>query len=367
MNELNDKLKAHTVKYSKAKSRHFLLIGIGSAAAAYVWRRMVRKSRSIDFSGKTVVISGASRGLGLELARTFARRGANLVLLARDENNLAQSAVELQHLGASTIPMVCDITDQRQVRQAVANIIRKNGKIDVLVNNAGIIQVGPAENMDLQDYEQAIQTHFWGPLYLMQEVIPPMRAAGGGRIINIASIGGQVAVPHLLPSVASKFALVGLSEGMRVELVKDRIYVTTVSPGLMRTGSHLNAFFKAQYKKEYALFALANASPFLSIESSLAAEKIVAACRYGEPEITITPQARMLRLANGLFPSLVAEVLGFVNRFLPRPCGDGNNLLKEGWKSKSYLAPAFLTRSADQAAIHNNEVATQSRSAASRT
>ena len=88
-----------------------------------------------------------------------------------------------------------------------------------------------------------------------------MKRRGGGRIINIASIGGKIAVPHLLPYVASKFALVGLSEGLRAELARDRIYVTTVSPGLMRTGSHLNALFKGQHKKEFALFSVANASP----------------------------------------------------------------------------------------------------------
>src|ERR687891_1372920 len=105
----------------------------------------------------------------------------------------------------------------------------------------------------------------------MHAVIPLMKRQSYGRIVNIASIGGKVAVPHLLPYVASKFALVGLSEGMRAELLKDGIYVTTVSPGLMRTGSHLNAFFKGQHKKEYALFSIANALPLFSTSSKRAA------------------------------------------------------------------------------------------------
>jgi NAD(P)-dependent dehydrogenase (short-subunit alcohol dehydrogenase family) len=257
--------------------------------------------------------------------------------------------------------MICDVGDRREVRETVGSILRHR-RIDVLVNNAGIIQMGPVENMGLDDYEQTMRVHFWGPLYLMQEVLPHMQAAGEGRIVNIASIGGKVAVPHLLPYVASKFALVGLSEGMRAELLKDGIYVTTVSPGLMRTGSHLNALFKGQHRKEYALFALANASPLLSTASASAAQKIVEACRYGEAEITITPQAQFLRLTHGLFPSLVADLFGVLSRLLPAPRKDGLDCFIEGWKSKSPMAPAFLTRSLDQAALYNNEVPEQSSS-----
>lgn len=342
------------------RSAKFALATVALASTVYAWRQAVRRRRRIDFAGKTVVISGASRGLGLELARKFAAEGADLVLLARDKDNLLRSARELQSLGTQVSPMVCDIGDRREVREIVGSILRHKRSIDVLVNNAGIIQMGPVENMGLDDYEQTMRVHFWGPLYLMQELIPHMQAAGEGRIVNIASIGGKVAVPHLLPYVASKFALVGLSEGMRAELLKDGIYVTTVSPGLMRTGSHLNALFKGQYKKEYALFALANASPLLSTASASAAQKIVEACRYGEAEITITPQAQLLRLAHGLCPSLVADLFGVVSRLLPAPRKDGIDFSIEGWKSKSPMAPAFLTRSLDQAALHNNEIREQS-------
>lgn len=341
------------------RSAKFVLASMTFASAVYAWRQAVRRQRRIDFAGKTVLISGASRGLGLELARKFAHEGADLVLLARDKDNLLRSATELQRLGTQVTPMTCDVGDRREVRETVGSILRHKRSIDVLVNNAGIIQMGPVENMGLDDYEQTMRVHFWGPLYLMQELIPHMQAAGEGRIVNIASIGGKVAVPHLLPYVASKFALVGLSEGMRAELLKDGIYVTTVSPGLMRTGSHLNALFKGQYRKEYALFALANASPLLSTASASAAQKIVEACRYGEAEITITPQAQLLRMAQGLFPSLVADLFGAISRLLPTPGKDGIDSI-EGWKSKSPMAPAFLTRSLEQAALHNNEIPEQS-------
>ena len=332
-----------------------VLFGAAAAAAAIY---VARASRRIDFRGRTVVISGASRGLGLELARAFAGEGANLALLARSESNLAQAAEELRPYGTLVITRVCDVSEQSQVRDAVASILAGIGKIDVLVNNAGTIQVGPVENMDLDDYQRALGVHFWGPLYLMREIIPHMKERGQGRIVNIASIGGKVAVPHLLPYAASKFALVGLSEGMRAELRKDGIYVTTVCPGLMRTGSHFNAYFKGQHKKEYALFAIANASPLLSTRSELAARKIVEACRYGQAEIAITPQARLLRLANSLFPSLIAEALALVNQALPQPNGRKGEILKRGSESRSPVASSVLTRLADRAAVRNNEIAT---------
>ncbi|MGZ9128332.1 MAG: SDR family NAD(P)-dependent oxidoreductase [Candidatus Binatia bacterium] len=345
---------ARTGKAPMTQNSRRLTILATAGASLIALRRWRRSCRRIDFAGKTVVISGASRGLGLELARQFAYEGANLILLARDEDSLLRSASELGALGARVTPIVCDITRSSDVQKSVESIVRQTGGIDVLINNAGIIQVGPFENMTVDDYEQSMQVHFRGPLYLIQRVVPMMQAARFGRIVNIASIGGKVAVPHLLPYVASKFALVGLSEGLRAELLKDGIYVTTVMPGLMRTGSHLQALFKGQYKKEYAWFALAGACPLLSTSAPSAARRIIDACRYGDGAITITPQAQLLRIAHGVFPGLVADLLGAANRLLPRP--NGENLPHKGLESRSALSPSFLTRSIDRAAAVNNEL-----------
>ena len=332
---------------------------LGSAilsAIALAVRSAARRKRRIDFNGKTVLISGASRGLGLELARGFADEGADLVLLARDVNMLAESARELRRYGVKVDIFAVDVASREQAQSTVSSLLASGRHIDVLVNNAGTIQVGPVENMKLEDYQSAMGVHFWGPLYLMQEIIPHMTARRQGRIVNIASIGGKVAVPHLLPYAASKFALVGLSEGMRAEMLKNGIYVTTVCPGLMRTGSHLNAYFKGQHKKEYALFAIANASPLLSTGSETAAQQIIEACRYGQAEIIITPQARLLRLANSLFPNFVADSFGLINLLLPTALQPDGNLPKLGSESRSPIAPSILTASADRAANRNNEL-----------
>ena len=342
-----------------------LALGAATVSAiTYAARTVARRHRSIDFNGKTVLISGASRGLGLELARGFAGEGADLVLVARDQTNLEQSAAELRRYGVKVDALSLDVGERTQVRDRIHALLAAGRQIDVLVNNAGTIQVGPRENMDLEDFESAMRVHFWGPLYLMQELIPHMQARGSGRIVNIASIGGKVAVPHLLPYAASKFALVGLSQGMRAELLKDGIYVTTVCPGLMRTGSHLNAHFKGQHKKEYALFAIANASPVLSTTSDKAARQIIEACRYGDPELVITPQARALRLLTGLFPNLTAESLAIVNRILPKTPGHQGDTAKRGSESRSRLAPSLLTHLADRAATRNNEIASEPRQSA---
>jgi short-subunit dehydrogenase len=121
-----------------------------------------------------------------------------------------------------------------------------------------------------------------------------MRRRGFGRIVNIASIGGEAAVPHLVPYCVGKFALVGLSDGLRAELAQEGILVTTVSPGLMRTGSHLKALFKGRHRQEYGWFASAASAPVLSVSAEHAARIIVRACERGAAKVVIGLPARAL-------------------------------------------------------------------------
>ncbi len=135
------------------------------------------------------------------------------------------------------------------------------GRIDMLVNNAGVMHVGPLEHMAYGDYHQAMNVHFWGALHCTEAVLPYMRRRRSGRIVNIASIGGLIAVPHLAPYSASKFALVGYSDAVRAEVAKDGIRVTTVCPGLMRTGSAVNALVKGRHEAEFAWFGTLSSLP----------------------------------------------------------------------------------------------------------
>ena len=271
-----------------------LVAGLSLAALAAA-RANARNRRVMNFHNRTVLITGGSRGLGLVMARQFAAKGANLVLVARDAEELARAREDLSVYNAEVLTVVCDITDHAQVDQMLAQVRERFGDIDVVVNNAGTIQVGPMEEMTYADYDEAMQTHYYAPLYLTLAVLPEMRRRKSGRIVNISSIGGKISVPHLLPYSASKFALVGLSEGMRSELDKDNMYVTTVCPGLMRTGSHVNAKFKGQHRAEYTLFSIGDSLPFTSTDAETAAKQIVTACKYGDAELVISIPAILRR------------------------------------------------------------------------
>jgi NAD(P)-dependent dehydrogenase (short-subunit alcohol dehydrogenase family) len=327
-------------------------IGVGALSALAL---LGRKSREFDFAGKTVLITGGARGLGLILARDFAAEGARVAICSRDAEELARARAELQATGAEVFDAICDVRDQSQVNHLVQDVLTRFGQIDVLVNNAGVIQVGPLETQTQEDFENALAIHFWGAFYAMQAVLPQMKMRGAGRIVNVASIGGKVAVPHLAPYCASKFALVGLSSAMCVELAKDNIFVTTVCPGLMRTGSHVNALFKGQNEIEYALFSILNGLPLTSINATRAARQIVEACRRGDAELTISIQAQTAAKLNGLFPNLVAEINQLVNQLLPSAGGIGTNYAR-GKESESFAAPSILTALSDKASSENNEL-----------
>jgi NAD(P)-dependent dehydrogenase (short-subunit alcohol dehydrogenase family) len=324
--------------------------GIGALAVA---RRLGRER--YDFRGKSVLITGGSRGLGLVLARQLAAEGARLAIIARDRAELDRAASDLEARGAEVLAFPADVRDQHAAQGAVERAVARYGSIDVLINNAGVIQSGPVEHMQIADFEDAMATHVWGALYTMLAAVPHMRRQGGGRIVNISSIGGKVAVPHLVPYATSKFALVGLSDGMRAELAKDRIKITTVCPGLMRTGSHVNALFKGQHQGEFTWFSIMDSLPVTSIDAQRAARKIVEACRRGDPSLVISVQAKVLAFLANTFPDLSAQALRIMNRLLPGPTteADGDQA-RTGWESQSSLAPSLLTRLGDRATEENN-------------
>ncbi|HYH44636.1 MAG TPA: SDR family oxidoreductase [Thermoanaerobaculia bacterium] len=330
-----------------------LLAGAGMWAAG----RAVRRRRRFDFRGASVLITGGSRGLGLLIGRELAAEGARLTLVARDPSELDLARRELAALsGSRVLALPCDVRDREEAEWAVRSAAERFGRLDVLINNAGIIQVGPLAHMSIKDFEEAMATHFWGPLYLTLAALPHLREQGGGRIVNITSIGGKVAVPHMIPYSASKFALVGLSNGLQAELAQENIHITTVCPGLMRTGSHVNARFKGRRQEEFSWFALSDALPLSSMNARRAAKRIVEACRHGEPHIILTQQARAAAAAATLFPGLTARALQFANRLMPEAAESGGQEARPGWENPSKWAPSVLTRLADQAAVENNEL-----------
>ncbi len=324
-------------------------IGIGGYLA---YRSVQSRYR---FRDRHVVVTGGSRGLGLVLARRLARLGARLTICSRDANELARAEADLREFGSPVVAIECDVTDRERVREFLAVARRANGPVDVLVNNAGAICVGPAEEMTPADFEQSLRTHFWAPLYTTLEVLPEMTARRAGRIVNVASVGGKLAFPHLLPYSTGKFALVGFSTGLRAEVARHGVVVTTVCPGPLRTGCHLNAEFKGRTREEYRWFAANSAAPGWSTSAESAARSILAACSRGDAEVVIGLPAKTAVLAYALCPNLTADALACLNRWvLPEPGGTGRDA-NRGRDNYSAL-PTWVTTLADRAAARNNEL-----------
>lgn len=350
-------------------TRPLALLGAG-ALAAWAVLRFLRDEESFSFEGKTVLVTGGSRGLGLVLARDAAAQGAKVAICGRDPAALQRAAAALERIGATVSAVPADVTDPESVRALVEWVTGRLGPIDVLINNAGVIEVGPAETMAVSDYEEAMATNFWGMVYPTLQVLPSMRdramrkrtmrrrgrAGGGGRIINITSIGGKLGIPHLLPYSASKFAALGFSQGLRAEVRADGIAVTTAIPGLMRTGSPRNAIFRGRHRAEYAWFSIGDSLPGVSVSADEASSRILAAARRGDAEVLFPVAARLAVIASAVAPNLAASVLALVSRLLPGAPADRTGR-KRGKDSQSGIAPSWLTRRGDEAARRYNQVA----------
>lgn len=323
------------------------------AFAGLAAARILRNSR-YHLAGKTVFITGGSRGLGLLLAHEFASRGASVAISARDGRFLERAEDSLRREGAKVLTLETDITMREEAELAVDRIRQKLGRIDILVNNAGTICVGPMEVMTIDDYRDSINTHFWGPYFATMAVLPEMQRRRQGRIVNVSSIGGKIAVPHLLPYGVGKFALTGFSEGLRAEALKDNVYVTTVCPGLMRTGSPRNALFKGDNEAEYAWFSISDALPILSMSAKRAARQIVNACIRGDAEVLLSLPAKLAVKFQGLFPGTTSDLLGLVNQILP--ASKDRKDPKTGSQSFSDVSPSWITALNERAAEHNNQI-----------
>ncbi|HZQ53114.1 MAG TPA: SDR family NAD(P)-dependent oxidoreductase [Bryobacteraceae bacterium] len=289
------------------------LSGAAIAAGAAILKK---GSQRVSLRGKVALITGGSRGLGLAIAREFGSRGARLALCARDEDELQSAREILAKDNIDAEYFVADISREAEIGVLLRGVLARFGRVDVLVNNAGHIKVGPAQSFDKSEFAAAMDLMFWAPVHLTFAVLPVMERQGSGHIVNITSIGGRVSVPHLLPYSCAKFAAVGFSNGLGAEVAAKHIHVLTVVPGLMRTGSYLNAKFKGEPQKEFAWFGLLGNLPAFSVSAGYAARQIANALERGRRICTISLPAKLLIVLETLAPELNRTLMELVNRTL---------------------------------------------------
>jgi NAD(P)-dependent dehydrogenase (short-subunit alcohol dehydrogenase family) len=336
----------------------WIAAGTVSAAGVFAAANLIqRRSRpKIDLQDKVVLITGGSRGLGLSLAFQLGSLGSRLALCARDGTELEQARVRLAERGIDSAVFPCDISDESEIEPLIARVLDRFGRIDVLINNAGRIRVAPVDVLQRSDFDQAMDTMFWAPVRLSFAVLPHMKRRGSGNIVNITSVGGRVSIPHLLPYCCAKFAFVAFSKGLSAELDGSGIRVLTVVPGLMRTGSYLNAEFKGFAEREFAWFGLLGNFPGFSVSAKYAARCIVKALRRNRRTSTISLPAKLLIGSEALLPELTQTILGAVNRYL-LPASRGREQSRRGKILNSSFNQVFqaLTSLGKAAAHELNE------------
>jgi len=316
-----------------------LMTGFGVVAGA----SFLLTDPPFSYRGASVVITGGSRGLGLALAKELVREGALVTLLARDGQELSRARAMLvaEEPRARVHTVVCDVTEQNQVNAAFEEVMSTFGNIDVLINNAGAIVVAPFETLTREDFEAQMDLHLYAALTTIEWVLPHFLRMKRGRIVNICSMGGKVAVPHMLPYDTSKFALAGFSQGLAAELERHHICVTTVYPNLIQTGSPMQAVFKGDYQKEYAWFATGDNFPGLSQSASSVAQKVLQACREGQRVLIPTMIGRARLRMSVFFPEIAMSAMILFNRLLPVGTDRGYHT---GAESRSWLDHTIVGR-----------------------
>jgi len=288
-----------------------------SAAALFAATKLAgsMRRRPVNLRGKVALITGGSRGLGLALAHELGEYGCELALVARDPAELTGAATRLNRRGTEATTFPCDITHADEIEPLLQRVIQRFGRIDILVNDAGMIKTAPFDNVERKDFDEAMDLMFWAPVNLTLAALPHLRRSPEAHIVNITSVGGRVSVPHLLPYCCAKFAFVAFSTGLSSELDPDKVHVLTVVPGLMRTGSYLNAQFKGPKEQEFAWFSALSTLPGLTVSAEHAARSIRQALQRRHLTSTISMPAKLLIQSEALLPEATRTIMHLVNQY----------------------------------------------------
>jgi len=188
-----------------------------------------------DLAGRVAVVTGASSGIGEATALALGARGAHVTLVARREERLRDLARRVREQGGQAEVVVADVAEEAEARLAVEHTISAFGRLDLLVNNAGLMLLGPVTDADTSDWRRMINVNLLGLMYVTHAAVPHMRHGGGGHIVNISSVSGRGASPTSAGYSATKWGVGGFSEGLRQEVRLHRIRVTVIEPGVVAT------------------------------------------------------------------------------------------------------------------------------------
>jgi NAD(P)-dependent dehydrogenase (short-subunit alcohol dehydrogenase family) len=255
----------------------------------------------MSFRGRTVLVTGASSGIGRETALAFASAGANVVLVARRAKVLAKVAAESRKLGATTLVAAADVTQAAAVAGAFRKAVKRFGAVDVVVNNAGVMIPSRVVDLRTADLQRMLDVNLIGALHVMQEAVKVMRKQGRGHIVNVGSLAGRRGFSPLGGYCATKFALVGLTEALRTELVGERVGVSLVLPGVIDTPMAS----AAQHNPETA----GTWPEALTMPPSWVVWSIFLAIRFRLAEIAVPPGSALLEKLAALAPGTTDSLL----------------------------------------------------------
>jgi short-subunit dehydrogenase len=254
-------------------------------------------SHQVDVSGKVVVVTGASMGIGEAIAKIFADRGASVVLLSRDAERTEAARARIGHADC-TLALACDVRNREEIDRVVGLTMHHFKRIDVWINNAGHGILDSIANVDMAACRETFETNFFGALEAMQAVIPVMKQQGSGTIINISSVAGHIPLPFHAVYSATKFAMNAIGKGARIELKSSGINVMTVCPGYVRTGFGANAVKGTDQKQ-------VRPASVRGISSERVANAVLQGYLKGKREVVVPWTMHPMIKIYQLFPGLV--------------------------------------------------------------
>lgn len=263
------------------------------------------------FAGGTAVVTGAASGIGEQLACALAARGSRLVLLDRDAARLqgVVEALAARYPSVAVTPVVVDLRHEQSVREAAQRVLRDTERVTLLVNNAGTALAGRFDQVTLQEFDEVMAVNFWAPVVLTRLLLPALTATPGGHVVNVSSLFGLLAPPGQAAYCASKFALRGFSEVLRLELAELGVGVTTVHPGGVRTRIAETARVGSGVPAEEAEAGRAQMARLLTYPADRAAQQVLRAVERRQPRLLIALSAKVPDVLVRLFPVGWARVL----------------------------------------------------------